>query len=350
MTDSIDVVLVGYGYAGRTFHAPLIGAVPGLRLAAVVSSDPGKVRADLSDAQVFPDLAQALRDPSLRLVVVASPNDSHAPLARQALVAGRHVVVDKPFTTTLADAVDLDADARARGLVLSVFHNRRWDGDFLAVQQVLRSGRLGTVVQMRSHFDRFRPQVRDRWRERPGAGGGLWFDLGPHLLDQALCLFGPPERLSLDRACQRPGASADDWFQAVLHYGTRRVLLEAGMLVAAPCPRFTLQGTAGSLTIDGLDAQESALKAGRRPGSADWSLPGQRACFYAGDAADGSVSAPVTEQVAAGDYRLYYAGIRDAIGSAAPLPVTATEAVTVMRLLDLGCESAASGGVLPVRL
>ena len=244
---TLNVALLGYGYAGKTFHAPLIAATPGLRLAAVASSDPAKVRADLPDATVLPDAAAVLAQADLDLVVIATPNDTHADLARRALEAGRHVVVDKPFTLTLAEARELADLAASAGRVLSVFHNRRWDADFLTLRRLVADGTLGEVLALESRFDRFRPEVRKRWREAAIPGGGLWYDLGPHLVDQALRLFGPPDAVYADLALQRPGAEAVDYCHVLLRYPRRRVVLHASMLVAGDSPRFAAHGLRGQL-------------------------------------------------------------------------------------------------------
>jgi predicted dehydrogenase len=184
------VALVGYGFVGKTFHAPLIAATPGLLLHTVVSSDPAKVLADHPGVKVAPDLDAALADPEIDLVVIATPDPLHAPQAHAALDAGKAVVIDKPFAVTLDEARAVADHAQRAGKLLSVFHNRRWDSDFLTLKALIADGSLGEIVQYESHFDRFRPVVRDRWREKPGAGALL--DLGPHLIDQALQLFGPP--------------------------------------------------------------------------------------------------------------------------------------------------------------
>ncbi|HEY9025090.1 MAG TPA: oxidoreductase, partial [Burkholderiaceae bacterium] len=260
--ERLRVGLIGYGYAGKTFHAPLIAAVPELELAAVASSDAAKVHADWPGVTVHRSPAELIARDDLDLVVIATPNDTHHPLARDALRAGRHVVVDKPFTVALADARELAALARERGRLLSVFHNRRFDGDFLTIRRLLANGALGRVVQMDSRHDRWRPEVRQRWRESAGPGAGLWFDLGPHLVDQALQLFGAPRAIALERALVRDGALADDWFHATLRYDRLQVHLHASMLAAASAPRFTLHGTGGSFVKLGLDPQEDALKAG----------------------------------------------------------------------------------------
>ncbi len=242
---AIGVALIGYGYAGKTFHAPLIEACPELALRRVVSRDAAKVHADLPHVQVVASVDQALSDDQIELVVIASPNDSHFPIAQAALTAGKAVVVDKPFTLTLAEAEALVALAAEQGRLLSVFHNRRWDSDFLTLRQLLATGRLGPVHRIQSRFDRYRPEVRQRWREQAGAGSGLWFDLAPHLLDQALQLFGPPARLWADIRTVRAGAETDDEFLAILDYGRLRVELGASMLSPQPAPRWQVTAAAG---------------------------------------------------------------------------------------------------------
>ncbi|PXW99220.1 putative dehydrogenase [Sphaerotilus hippei] len=345
MTQAIQVGIVGCGFATTTFHAPLIRSVPGLRLAAISSSDPDKVRAGWPGVDVCTSAQALFERPDIDLVVIPTPNDTHHPLALQALAAGKHVVVDKPFTLDVAQARELIELADRTGRLLSVFHNRRWDADFLTVQQLVAAGTLGRLTHVESHFDRFRPEVRPRWREGGGPGSGLWYDLGPHLLDQVLRLFGPPRTLSLDLATQRDGGQADDWFHAVLRYGELRVILHASALVAGLGPRFALHGTLGSYTKFGLDPQEDALKAGGCPGTPGWGAdpaPGT----WTRIGADG-LEASVLEG-AAGDYTRYYAGIRDALVDGAPNPVPAREALQVMRLIELGHASVAEGRVVTV--
>src|SRR5437868_6686468 len=255
------VALIGYGYAGRMFHAPLIRATPGLELVAVNSRDAAKVHGDFPRAVVVPSAADIFATSSVELVVVATPNDTHLPLAAAALRAGKHVLVDKPLARTLAEARDLAGVAQRAGCVLPTFHNRRWDGDFLTLRNLLGERALGDVTHFESHFDRFRPQVRARWREQRGAGSGVWQDLGPHLVDQSLQLFGLPDRVLASMTAQRSGAQTTDWAHVVLEYGTRRAVLQAAMLVAARQPRFIVHGTAGSWIKYGFDRQERDLVA-----------------------------------------------------------------------------------------
>lgn len=334
----IRVALLGYGYAGRTFHAPLIGAVPGLQLRVIGSSRAQQVQAELGDIEVVPVQDAALH-PEVDLVVIATPNDTHAPLARTALEAGKHVVVDKPFTVTLAEARELTALAEQRGRLLSVFHNRRWDADFLAAQRLVRDGTLGEILHFESHFDRFRPQVRDRWREQTGSGTGIWYDLGPHLVDQALCLFGLPQRVSAQFARQRPGATVDDWAHVVLDYGRLQVILHASMLAAGVGPRFVVHGTRGSWVKQGLDPQEAQLLAGLRPGMESWGVDTQASLLYNGRGETEPMALPI------GDQAQYYRGLLAALCTDGPNPVAPAEVVAVMAVIDAAVRSALTGRV-----
>ncbi|MDY4340573.1 oxidoreductase [Xanthomonas sp. LF07-6] len=336
-----NLALLGFGYVGRTFHAPLIAHTPGLHLHTVVSRQAEAVNAAWPQARVVADAAQAFADPRIDAVVIATPNQTHAPLALAALAQGKHVLVDKPFTLDVAETQQVLAQAQRADRIVSVFQNRRWDGDFLGVRALLEAGTLGEIAEFHSHFDRHRPQVGDRWREHALPGSGLWFDLGPHLLDQALQLFGPPQSLQADLALQRPGAQTVDYVHAVLLYPRLRVVLHAGSLVAANGLRFALHGSGGSYVKHGLDTQEAQLRAGVAPGAPGWGedpLPGQLRLV----GADGT-HAVQTLPAPRGDYRDCYAAFREAIAGRAPAPVDAAQALAVMRLLEAGVRSAASG-------
>jgi scyllo-inositol 2-dehydrogenase (NADP+) len=338
--------LVGFGFAGRTFHAPVIRATPGLQLAAIVQRSGSAAREAYPDVHVVPSVDELLADESIRLVVIATPNDSHYQLTRQCLEAGRDVVVDKPFTTTFREAEELDQFAHAERRVLSVFHNRRWDGDFLTVRGLIEAGTLGRLVLFESHYDRYRLNRRqEAWRETARPGSGVLFDLGPHLVDQALVLFGMPESVSADVRIEREDQVADDAFDIVLHYSKLRVLLRATMLACAPGPRFVLNGTRGRYVKYAMDPQEDALKAGRSPGEPGWGREDESHWGTLTLAeSNGFVRRPVPTE--AGDYRGFYANVRDAILGKAALAVTAEQAAQVIRLLELARESSAEGRVV----
>lgn len=345
------VALVGYGNAGRIFHAPLIQSVPGLQLHTVVSSKPAAVLADWPAVMVVPTLEDALANPAIELVVVATGNDSHYTIAHAALRAGKHVVVDKPCTVTLAQTQTLLALARENGRILTVFQNRRWDADFLGLQQLLASGELGRVTHFESHFDRFRPTVPDRWREKDQPGSGLWFDLGAHLVDQALVLFGAPADILLDLGRQREGAEVNDYFHAILRYPQHRdlrVVLHGSTLVAGLGPRFAVHGTQGSFVKYGLDTQEDTLKTGARPqyGDSAWGADPLAARLTV-QTPSGLTERDIT--MPHGHYPAYYAQVCEAVqGRAAQADVGPLDVERAMELLTLGEESFRRGSFVPV--
>ena len=343
----IDVGLIGFGFAGRTFHAPVISAVEGLRLAAILQRQGSDAEQAYPAARTVRALDDLLAINSIRLVVIATPNTTHFNLAKQCLLAGRDVVIDKPFATTYAEASELVELARQRQRLLSVYQNRRWDGDFLTLRGLLEESKLGRVVLFESHFDRFRPQLKpNAWREHPKAGSGVLFDLGPHLIDQSIQLFGVPDAITADVRIERDGASVDDAFDVVLHYPRMRALLRAGVLVSTPTPRFAVQGTQGGYLKYGLDPQEDALKRGETPTGEFW---GFEAPERWGTLLTAQGDSFVREQLPTkpGDYRRYYANVRDAILREAELAVTPTEALDVMHTLELARESSRSRRTIP---
>jgi predicted dehydrogenase len=297
MSVPFRVALVGYGLAGKAFHAPLISATEGLTLAAVVSSDAAKVHVDWPGVAVVANLGAVLNDESIDLVVIATPDHVHAEQALAAIAAGKHVVIDKPLSPTLAEAEAVAARAAASDRVVSIFHNRRWDADFLTLKRLVAERTLGEVVEFESHFDRFRPEVTDRWKDRREAG--VWQDLGPHLVDQALQLFGMPVALYADIATQKRGGLAPDFAHVLLRYERLRVTLHISQLNAANSLRFAVHGTEGSYIKHGLDPQEDQPKAGMTPLDANWGID--------------------------------------------PHPGTLTQALDVMRVIDAGIVSARDG-------
>ena len=334
------VGLIGYGLSGSLFHAPLLSVEPAFQLAAVATQRAADVARDLPGVPaVTPD--QLLADGSLDLVIVTSPNDSHASLAERALRAGKHVVVEKPFTLDSAEALRLDAFARERGLCLTVFHNRRWDGDFLALQQLIAEGRLGRLFSFESHYDRLRPEVKVRWKEADVPGGGTLWDLGAHLVDQALLLFGMPDSVLADVGQQRPGARTTDWFHLVLRYGELRVILHSGSVVHAPWPRFILQGERGAWHKSGMDPQEEQLRAGLRPGMAGW---GEEPAGLRGQLSQGgSVPTPTSRS------EEFYRQLARAMRGEGPVPVTAASAAQVIQVLEAAARGAHEGRRIDLR-
>ncbi len=336
--------LIGYGLGGMAFHAPLIDAVPELELAAIVTSRAASAGERYPQVQVVPDVPALLADPDIALVVVSTPNDTHFPLARAALEAGKHVVVDKPFANTAAEAAALVALAEAKGRVLSVFHNRRWDSDFLTLRRLIDAGSIGEITLYEARWDRFRPALRDSWHENAGPGGGNLIDLGPHLIDQALVLFGAPERLTGDIVAQREGSLVDDYFELTLHYGRMRAVLSSASIVPAPRPRFAVHGTKASFVKHGIDPQEARLRAGGRPDEADYGIE-DSAQYGMLVRSDGS-SAPIRSE--RGDYRRFYSQVAEAVAGQGPPPVSPADAFAVLRIIDLARQSAEERRSLPM--
>ncbi|WP_322103826.1 oxidoreductase [Paraburkholderia sp. J41] len=344
MTAPLQIGLMGYGFAGQTFHAPVIAHSGAAQLSAIATSQAGRAQADYPDTAIVPDIDALLSIDAIECVVIATPNDTHYELARRTLERGKHVLVDKPVTLTAEQARTLAAVAKQRGLVFAPFHNRRWDGDFLTVRELIASGELGRVTQFESHFDRFRPLVRQRWREDATRGGGLLYDLGPHLIDQTLALFGTPEAVTAFVHTRRDNASAPDYAHLVLRYAGLDAVLHASAL-AAFAPRFVVHGTRGSYLKNGLDTQEDQLKAGLRPGQNGFGAgnePG-RLHVLADDGQETERDVPN----AAGNYAGLYRALAAAIREGTPFPVSPQDAVDVMTIVELAMQSAAEGRTLP---
>jgi scyllo-inositol 2-dehydrogenase (NADP+) len=321
------VGLIGYGLGGSAFHAPLIAAEPRLRLEAVVTSRAGQVERDHPGTRVVGGAEELLADPAVELVVVAAPNAVHHELAAAALRAGRHVVVDKPFTLSAADADELIALAEATDRRLSVFHNRRWDGDFLTVRRGVEAGVLGEVASFVSRYDRFRPVPKGSWKEEAVAGSGLLWDLGPHLIDQAMVLFGPPRTVWADLGVQRPGVEAVDYVHLVLGYGRQRAVLQAAMLVRDPGPRFEVHGDRGSLVTWGLDQPEVRA-----------TLTGEVAGLEQQGRLEGVPTA----------YGSFYAAMAAAVAGEGPVPVAPQDARATVAVIEHALTSAREGRVVEV--
>ena len=334
---TFGVGLIGFGTAGRDLHAPLIQATPGLELVAVASSEPARVREVLPEVDVLPRAAALFARPDIELVVIASPTATHFTLGKAALVAGKHVVIDTPFTVSLPEARMLKTEADRAECLLSVFHNRRWDSEFRTLQALLAEGAVGRAVTLEMRFDRFRPQLDEPSRGQPRRGSGIWYDLGVHLLDQVRLLFGMPRAILLDLRTVRDGVESEDDFLALLDYDRLRVSLRASSLVAEPTPHIALHGTHGSYLKYGRDPQSGWLREGRTP-SRDWGIdprPGQLTLT------EGDDSALITREHDGlpGDYLAYYYGLAEALSGNAPVPVSVEEGLDVMALLEAGLDS-----------
>ncbi|QIS17044.1 Gfo/Idh/MocA family protein [Nocardia terpenica] len=333
----LNVGIVGYGLAGAVFHAPLVAAEPRLRVAAVVTSSAERAeqaRRDYPGVRVAASADVLLSDPdALDLVVIATPNRTHAPLARQALAAGLPVVVDKPFALTAAEAELVIDEAERAGLPLTVFQNRRWDSDFRTVRRLIDGGRLGTVRRFESRFERWRPVSKGGWREvgAAGDGAGILYDLGSHLVDQALTLFGPVTDIYCELDTRRPDVQADDdAFLALTHASGVHSHLWMNAVAPQLGPRLRVLGSENGYVTYGLDPQEDALRAGRRPGDGTpWGAvePERWGLFGAEGGAEPIRSEP-------GDYPAFYAGVADALLDGAPVPVDPRDAVATLRILE----------------
>lgn len=334
---TVGVGLVGYGMAGASLHAPLISAEPRLELRAVATSKrvPG--------LPVVPTVAALLGDPAVELVVVATPNAVHHDVAAAALDAGRHVVVDKPFTVTTAEADDLIARAAARDLALSAFHQRRFDTDHLTIRRVVDEGVLGRVTTYIGRFDRFKPGGSARWTDDDVPGGGVLYDLGAHLIDQALCLFGTPRTVWADLGTQHPAGRAVDYVHVVLGHGDLRAILHAGSLVRAPGPRFEVHGDRGSFVKDGMDGQIAAMLAGGRPGDPGW---GEEPPERYGTLTDAEGVALRLAGVP-GNYGAFYREMAAAVRGEGPVPVLAEQARDVIAVVEKAMQSSRDGRVVP---
>ena len=344
----IEVGLVGFGLAGRAFHAPVIRAVPGLHLAAILERSGTQAAEKYPDVRIVRTLDELLSMSEIRLIVLATPNETHYSFARQCLEAGRDVVVDKPFTTTLEEAVWLVQFARAANRLLTVYQNRRYDGDFQAIRQLVVAGKLGRIVRFETSYDRFRPQLKPgAWRETACPGSGILFDIAPHLIDHALVLFGLPEAVTADVRTERENAAADDAFDITLHYSNgMRAVLRSSILAAVPRPRFVLFGTQGSFVKHTFDPQEMNLRRGYIPSDGAWGAEPEENW--------GVLTVPKGDSFeqwripsAACDYRDYYSNVRDALLGHAALAVTPEYALDVMRMLELARESSLKRCTIP---
>jgi scyllo-inositol 2-dehydrogenase (NADP+) len=345
----IEVGLIGFGLAGKFFHAQVIRAVPGLRLAAILQRTGDEAATRYPDVRIVRTLDELLAIDSIRLIVIATPNQTHFPFAKQCLEAGRDVVVDKPFTNTLTDAVELFRITRKYDRLLTVFHSRRFDADFQGLRAFLSKGELGRIVRYESHYDRYRPAGKPgAWREKPGPGSGILFDLAPHLVDHALMLFGTPQAISADLRIERDNATTDDAFDICLEYpGSMRALMCATMLSLTPRPRFVVLGTTGSFVKREFDPLENFLRNSQVPADDAWMME-QEENWGVATVLENRQTAQ--RRVASrGSWRDFYVNVRDALLGKAELLVTPQQVLDVTVSLELAQQSHAERRVLPWR-
>ena len=342
MEKIIRTGIIGFGLSGRVFHAPFVDIVDGFELSKISTANPENIsiaKERYPNATVVADGQSIINDNSIDLVIVTSPNTVHFHWAKEALLANKHVVVEKPFTVTLAEAEELVELSKKMNKVLTVYHNRRFTSDTKTVKKILESGILGDVVDYETHFDRFRAEPKPgAWREDPLPGSGIFYDLGSHLIDQSLYFFGMPQAVTAHIKAMRPWAKADDSFDVKLHYPTHTATLKSTTLAKIPGPTYQLHGTKGSFIKYGLDVQEGQLDKGAIPNTPDWgsepeSIWGTMKTEYEG------VNMQSVIESEKGDYRDYFINLRDAIWGKCELAVTAEEGANVMRIIELALQS-----------
>ncbi|AZN38274.1 oxidoreductase [Paenibacillus albus] len=347
----VRVGLIGYGFAGRTFHAPVVNAVPGLKLASVVERRSEQSKERFPWVNVVKDVRELYEDPSIDLIIVTTPSSDHFKFVQDALLAGKHVVVEKPFTPTAAEADELIALAKKQGKVLSVFHNRRFDGDFLTLKELLSQGVLGDVREATFRWDGFDPVLRStNWREGSELGNGIFYDLGVHLLDQALTLFGIPDAVSGDVRKQREGAEAHDYFDVTLFYGDRlKINLRSSRFVREATPRYVLHGSKGTFIKYGVDPQERALIGGGQPNTPNWGKE-PRELWGKLNTSIGDLHVEGVIETIAGSYADYYNNVYESIIGQAELEVKPEQARNAIRIIELALQSSEEGRKLPITL
>lgn len=338
MTSPVRTALVGYGNVAEKMHAPLISVCPDLDFVAVVERNENRCEEKFPKLRTFRSLEELLKADYADLICITTPNEYHFPMAKQCLLAGKHVVVDKPVTIHSHEAEELEKIASEKGLVCSVFQNRRYDGDFRTLQKLVVENTLGELVYLESHFDRFRPLVSENWREKEVPGNGITYDLGSHLIDQVLLLFGKPDSIYADLQKQRKNAVADDYFDISLHYPGFKARVTAGVLVNVPTPKFLLLGHKGTFQKFHLDVQEQAFKDGKIPEGPDWGKDPEEKWgkLYLENETRPYPTLP-------GDYRIFYQNIADAISGIKPLEVTLPQAISVLKVIEASFKSAQEG-------
>ena len=336
---AIATGLAGFGMSGKFFHAPFISSHPAFWLKTILERSGSSCRQTYPEVAIAADYPELIRDPGIALIVIAVPNELHYEFARMALEAGKHVVVEKPFANTVKEANDLILLSRSTGKKIFVYHNRRWDGDFLTVRKILKSKLLGEILEYEATFNRYRPVPTNKaWREELRPGSGVLYDLSPHLVDQSLQLFGIPGFVWADIRTQRRGGIVDDHFEIKLFYGPLKVTLKAGVFVAEPGPRYAIHGRSGSFVKFGLDPQEEALKQGLKPGGPQW---GKEKPEYWGilHRHFGDKTERLPYETEPGNYMAFYDNVAEALVHNKPQAVKPEEGRDAIRIIELARES-----------
>ncbi|MDP1843448.1 MAG: Gfo/Idh/MocA family oxidoreductase [Sediminibacterium sp.] len=346
--EQINTAILSFGMSGRVFHAPFIALHPGFKLAGVLERTKQESLQFYPDIHIYRTVEEVLEDASIELVIVNTPTHTHYDFCKRALQAGKHVVVEKAFTTTVAEARELNEIAIAKNLMLSVYQNRRWDSDFSTVRSVVQSGELGEIIEAEFHFDRYKEALSPKLhKEVPGPGAGLLNDLGPHLIDQALSLFGMPNEVFANIKINRPNSLVDDYVYLLLLYPTKNITLKTSLLVREPMPAFIVHGTKGSFIKTRADIQEAALLANEKPNTPNWGVEPISEQGLLHTERNGKI---IKEKIStlAGNYAQYYEGIYKAITTHSPAPVTATDGIHVMRILEAAIQSSASKSAIKI--
>ncbi len=336
----IQTAILSYGMSGEVFHGPLIHANAGFNLAVVVQRSSEKAKQHYPAVKVVKTVLEVIEDPSIELVVINTPNETHFDFTTKALMAGKHVVVEKPFTVTTKEADDLITLAAKQKKTLTVFQNRRWDGDFLTVQKVLSNKWLGKVVEFEAHYDRFRNYIEaNTWKEEAGLGTGILYNLGSHMLDQILVLFGMPKEIDARIGIQRPGGKVDDFYDLRLQYEGLNVIVKSSYLVREQGPRYIVNGTEGTfLGSNGVDPQEQALKDKKIPGSAGWGIHARDEWGKINTTING-LHVEASIETLPGDYRIFYQNLYEVIREGKPAAVKPEESRDVIKLIEAAYES-----------
>jgi scyllo-inositol 2-dehydrogenase (NADP+) len=339
MSTPLNVGLIGFGLSGRYFHAPFLKVNPHFKLTKVVTRNAASVHEFDPSIEVISSAEALLADDSIDVVFVCTPNDLHFPYAKAALEAGKHVVIEKPFTNTTAEADELIALAEQKKRVVTAYQNRRWDADFLTIQKLLNDGTLGEVIEFEGHFDRFRPEVaQGTWKEVAAAGAGTLYNLGPHLIDQALVLFSTPQKVTATIKIVRPGGETDDYFDIRMDYADKSVILKASLMVFENNLRYIIHGTKGSFIKYGLDIQEDTLRKNILPNTENWGEEpeNQWGTLY-------TEAGKATIKTLPGHYTPFYDNVYEAIAEGKELIVKPQHARNTTRVMELAIESSRLG-------